>query len=44
MGMPPRIGPKRPFRLYVAEWRDVLRGQPPEIIDQATKLIRAIRR
>ncbi len=20
--MPPRIGPKRPFRLYIAEWRE----------------------
>jgi transcriptional regulator with XRE-family HTH domain len=103
MGMPIRIGPKRPFRLYIAEWREdkgltqqqladrmgtsdvtisrwetgkrrpdmdaqaaiaealgteptdlfrhpaqlsadaLLRDQPPEIIDQAIKLIRAIR-
>lgn len=102
--MPARIGPRRPFRLYVAEWREdkgltqqqladrmgtsdvtisrwetgkrrpdmdaqaaiaealgiepidllrhpaqqsadaLLRGQPPEVIDQAMNLIRAIRR
>lgn len=102
--MPARIGPKRPLRIYLAEWRErkeltqeqvanrigtsdvtisrwetgmrrpdldaqaafaetlgieladlyrhpdqpsadeLLRGQPPEIIDQAMKLIRAIRR
>lgn len=102
--MPARIGPMRPFRLYIAEWRDdkgltqqqladrlgtsdvtisrwetgkrrpddnaraaiaealdiqpldlyrdpgqpsadaLLRGQPPEVIDQAMKLIKAIRR
>lgn len=102
--MPPRIGPNRPFRLYLAEWREekgltqqqladrlgtsdvtvsrwetnkrrpdddaraaiaealdiqpidlyrhpeqpsadaLLRDQPPEVIDQAMKLIRAIRR
>ena len=101
--MPVRIGPKRPVRLYLAEWREekgltqqqladrldtsdvtisrwetgkrrpdmdaqeaiaealgieavdfrrhpqqpsadaLLRGQPPEIVDQAMKLIRAIR-
>lgn len=102
--MPPRIGPRRPIRLFLAEWREekdltqeqlaarlgtshvtvsrwetgkrqpdlsaqeavaealgieavdlrrhpaqpsadeLLRGQPPEVIDQAMKLIRAIRR
>ncbi len=102
--MPPRIGPRRPIRLYLAEWREekeltqeqlaarlgtshvtisrwetrkrqpdlnaqeaiaealgieavdlrrhpdqpsadeLLRGQPPEVVDQAMKLIRAIRR
>lgn len=102
--MPPRIGPKKPVRLYLAEWREhrgltqkqlgerigtsdvtvsrwetgerkpdlnaqaafaealgidvmdlrhhpdtptadqLLRDQPPEIVDQALKLIRAIRR
>src|SRR4051794_12506930 len=102
--MPPRIGPKRVLRLYLAEWREnrgltqqqlgdrlgvsdvtvsrwetrarqpdlsaqeaiaealgiesvdlrrhpaqpsadaLLRGQPPEVIDQAMKLIMAIRR
>lgn len=102
--MPARIGPKRPIRLYMAEWREskgltqvqvgqrigtsgvtvsrwetgerrpdldaqaafaealgidvldlrrhpdqpsadeLLRGQPPEVVDQAMKLIRAIRR
>jgi transcriptional regulator with XRE-family HTH domain len=102
--MPPRIGSRRPTRLFLAEWRlakgltqeqladrlgtshvtvsrwetgkrqpnlnaqeaiaeamgieavdlrrhpeqpsadELLRGQPPEIIDQAMKLIRAIRR
>lgn len=101
--MPTRIGPKRPFRLFVAEWREdkgltqqqladrlgtsdvtvsrwetgkrrpdmdaqaaiaealgidptdlfrhpgqmsadaLLRGQPPEVVAQAMKLIRAIR-
>ena len=102
--MPARIGPRRPIRLYLSEWREdkgltqeqlaarlgtthvtisrwetgkrrpdlnaqeavaealgieavdlrrhpaqpsadeLLRGQPPEIVDQAMKLIRAIRR
>lgn len=102
--MPPRIGPKRPIKLFLSEWRvhmgltqqqladrletthvtisrwetgkrqpdlkaqealaeamgidavdlrrhpeqpsadELLRGQPPEVIDQAMKLIRAIRR
>jgi transcriptional regulator with XRE-family HTH domain len=102
--MPPRIGPRRPIRLFLSEWRidkgltqeqlaerlgsshvtvsrwetgkrqpdlraqealaealgidavdlrrhpdqpsadELLRGQPPEVVDQAMKLIRAIRR
>jgi transcriptional regulator with XRE-family HTH domain len=102
--MPPRIGPRRPFRLFIAEWRDdkgltqqeladrlgtsdvtvsrwetrkrqpdqgaqqaiaealgiewqdlfrhpdqpsadaLLRDQPPEVVEQAMKLIQAIRR
>lgn len=102
--MPPRIGPRKPLRLFLAEWREakgltqqqladrlgtsdvtisrwetykrqpdlaaqeavaealgidfvdlrrhpeqpsadaLLRGQPPEVVDQAIKLIQAIRR